>query len=79
MKQVKAMKMNVQMKFLNKNEIEYILLFEAEIFFFEEHVEHLVSERIVVYRNSDEEYHDNWDLSNHNSIISLGTVDWISI
>ena len=59
MKQVKAMKMNVQMKFLNKNEIEYILLFEAEILFFKEHVEHLISEGIVVHRNSDEEYHDN--------------------
>ena len=64
------MKLNVHTMFLNQISSQYHLLFLRECFLFEEHVEYLIPERVIVDRDCNEQYQNNRELGNHNSIVS---------
>ena len=72
------MKLKVQTMFLNQFSYQLSLLFLWECFLFEEHVEYLISERVIVYWHCHKQHHNNGKLSNHNCIISA-IGKWASI
>ena len=53
------MNTNVHNRFLMEVNLVMILLFEGEVFSLEEHVEYLVSERVVVNWHCYEQDHDD--------------------